>query len=340
METAEYSRLKIELRSELNRTADALYAAVKDGVEGQPLAHLRLRAAAIMEKLESSLALVSGGKKESMLKLDKIAAEIRGFLAELESRDAGVAFPHRERAHDETNVIPEPSTANNSTKPGKALDEESERDESIKIPAIPGHVPVATSQQLLRMSDYTILECYGPVEQERRSLAKVPKLAGINWSLGRPFESTPPEPLEVELDDYTHGVMMPMFDLTILLFEQRLLSALRSAGVDNLDLYDTRLLDPTTGKVWTSYKAVNIIGCVSCANLDESKWSAPSGSPRFDVNFDSLSIDVESASARGLGMFRLGECVSAIVVHDRVRKAITAAGIEHLDFVDPSDWTG
>ena len=151
---------------------------------------------------------------------------------------------------------------------------------------------------------YYILECYGPDEEDRRSLASIPSIEGINWSLGRQFEKPIPNPFEVVLDAESSGLMMPMFKRKVLLFSDDMLKALASAGVDNLELYPALLTDPTSGKKWTNYKAVNIIGLVACADMDKSEWEAPSGSAIIDVDFDSLAID--ESKTRGLLMFRLG----------------------------------
>ena len=37
-------------------------------------------------------------------------------------------------------------------------------------------------------------------------------------------------------------------------------------------------------------------------------------------------------------MFRLAESVMGIVVHESVKQAIEAAGIDTLTFVDPAEW--
>lgn len=133
---------------------------------------------------------------------------------------------------------------------------------------------------------YYILECIGPDDMERRSLAKIPSVDGINWSLGRQFNKPIPAPFEVTLDAEGDGMMMPMFKRKALIFRDDMLEALASAGVDNLEFYPAVLTDPASGRKWTDYKAVNIIGLVACADFEQSEWEAPSGSAIIDVDFD------------------------------------------------------
>jgi hypothetical protein len=108
--------------------------------------------------------------------------------------------------------------------------------------------------------------------------------------------------------------------------------------VDNLDVYDARLFDPQDGKTIDNYKAVNIIGAVAAADLGKSDYSAPSGTALVDTDFDSLVIDEKKA--KGLLMFRLAECVTAIVIDERVKQQLARDRIPHLDFLDPKDWIG
>lgn len=181
---------------------------------------------------------------------------------------------------------------------------------------------------------YYLLECYGPPDQERAAIDRVP--TGLYWNRGIRFDHPVPEPLEVLLDG--DGILMPMFNRGILLFSDDLVRAMREAGVDNIDCYDAVTVDPIGNKRYTNYKAVNIIGLVAAADLSKSQYTAPSGRALIDTDFDSLAID-ESRS-HGMLLFRLAECVSAIVIHSSVREHIERKGIPHLNFVEPESWIG
>ncbi len=181
-----------------------------------------------------------------------------------------------------------------------------------------------------------MMECYGPPDEERASIGRVYDLDGLNWLLGRRIAQRLPSPIRVELDP-DRGLMMPMFDEGILLFSDDLLAALRECGVDNLDEYEVELTNPLTKERHTNYKAINIIGLVSAADLAKSDFKAH-GRPLIDVDFDSLTID--PAKTGDLLLFRLAECVSGIVVHEKVREHVDRRGIRHIDWVEPSSWIG
>jgi hypothetical protein len=187
------------------------------------------------------------------------------------------------------------------------------------------------------MTTHYMLGCFGPEEEDRAAVGEILN-SSLNWQTGSRFEEPPPTPVRVELNPDFPGVMVPMFDSGILLFTNAMLEAVWKAGVDNLDTYEAVISDPTTGQVYTNYKAVNIIGAVAGADLSKSVFQAPSGSPIIDTDFDSLALNEQKV--RGLLMFRLAEAVNGIVVHERVKTRLEQSGIPYLDFTEPASWIG
>jgi hypothetical protein len=188
-----------------------------------------------------------------------------------------------------------------------------------------------------RSSSYFILGCFGPRDADRTTIGTIVNTK-VSWQSGRRFSEPPPQPVLVDLDPQFPGVMVPMFDAGILLFTDAMLSAIHRAGVDNLDIYAAIIRDPLTGKTYHEYKAVNVIGTIAAADLARSEWAAPSGSPIVDTDFDSLALD--ESRIGGALMFRLAENVTAIVIHDTVRRELEAAKIPYLDFHEPKNWMG
>jgi hypothetical protein len=181
---------------------------------------------------------------------------------------------------------------------------------------------------------YYMIECFGPEDQERQAIDTVP--TGFSWNGGAPFTEGPNCPLTVIMDG--DGIMVPMFNRGILLWEDKLIEAVRNAGVKNIDCYDCILVDPVSGIKHQNYKAINIIGLVAAADLSKSICSTPSGIPLIDTDFDSAVIDEQKA--HGLLLFRMAECVSAIVVHESVKNSIEDSGIPYINFVQPENWFG
>ena len=183
---------------------------------------------------------------------------------------------------------------------------------------------------------YYMLECHGPVSPVRVSLRNVPMLDGVSWNSGAMITNPVPSPLRVSISGGPKDVLVPMFQVGMLALRDDVIAAMGDAGVDNLQLFDLVIEDPRTQQELLDYRAVNIVGLVAAADMSKSK--ATGGGPLIDVDFESVAID--ETKARELLLFRLAECVSGIVVHERVKRSIERNGITGLDFVLPGDWGG
>lgn len=108
------------------------------------------------------------------------------------------------------------------------------------------------------------------------------------------------------------------------LMSTRLVQTLTHAGVDNLQLFPARITDPNTGTVYDDYFAVNVIGLVECADMDQSEHM-----PLADLHFF-LELVIEPEKTLGLPLFRLAESPIDIIVHERVAQAIRDANFPEI----------
>ena len=115
-------------------------------------------------------------------------------------------------------------------------------------------------------------------------------------------------------------------------FRDDLIAALEAFGVNNLDKYPVSITDPDDGRVYTNYKAVNIIGVVSAADMSKSKYELSDGIPLIDVAFDELVL--KENEIQNLLMFRLAESLTTILVHESVRNYLIEKGFIHGGFDD------
>lgn len=190
---------------------------------------------------------------------------------------------------------------------------------------------------------YYVLMCFTPWFTKSASIGPAPEVEGVSsWIRGQLIDVPVPQPLQftVEPDEDDRepdepGVLLEMYQDSYVLMTDRLVDALRAAGVDNLQLFDAVISDPHTGSVVSNYKVVNVVGVVACADLGRSTYTA-TGAPLIDVSFDSLVIDEKRAG--GLLLFRLAESLSAIIVHERVKHHLLATGFDMLTFRDPAKY--
>jgi hypothetical protein len=144
----------------------------------------------------------------------------------------------------------------------------------------------------------------------------------------RPWERPPAEPMRLTIESGGETAPFPSFlREPVPLVSKALLSVLRSAGVDNLDVYRSELYYADGRIASDDYYVFNLIGLVKAADLTESTFDTGQPDRLGSMGFDSLTIDTNAA--RGLLMFRLAENVSTIIIHEVVKKAIEAAKI-HL----------
>jgi len=187
--------------------------------------------------------------------------------------------------------------------------------------------------------NYFMLECWGSLEADKTSIGGIPDFGETSWISGQKFaeDEIPDLPIVVELEGDPEDAIVSMYTVGLLLLNDKVIDVLKLAGVDNIDCYPAVINNPNTGKPITDYKAVNIIGAVAAANLDDSNATVH-GKPVIDVDFDGLKIDENKA--KNLKLFRLAECVTGIVIHESVKDLLLENGINDLDFVDPKDWIG
>lgn len=169
-------------------------------------------------------------------------------------------------------------------------------------------------------------------------IASGPENLKGNWYLGRAITDAVPQPLVYTLDPDYGGKPKAMYgEKAIPVMRDDVIAALSGAGVDNIQYFDAVLKDPASGAEYRDYKAFNIVGLVACAD-PASQLMGTSPARMGDTDYAALVID-ESKTGGAL-LFRMAENVSAIVVHERVKQAIEAAGIPGFVFYGPGEWSG
>ena len=183
---------------------------------------------------------------------------------------------------------------------------------------------------------YFVMTCKGVFPSA--VIDRGPEMDDAPWNDGAAIDQNFDVPLTYTLKPKA-GNLKAMYEaLAYPLMSDALIAALRTSGVDNLQLFDARIEDPRTGEVHTNYKAFNVVGVVAAADMMKSVLMGTSDSQMIDVDFESLAID-ESKAAPFL-MFRLAESVSAIIVSEAVRREIERHKIPGMNFYEPSDWSG
>ncbi len=171
-----------------------------------------------------------------------------------------------------------------------------------------------------------------------------PKVDWYYWRKGAllPKAEVVPDPITFLLRPYSKwssddSPHMPAYlRASAPLFRDDFIQALSDAGVDNLITYNCAITDPDNGKVYTNYKAVNVLGLIAAADMDKSNAIVhPNGPPLIDVDFDGLVMDENKTY--GALLFRLAESNNTILVHKSVKKYIESRGYEDIAFYETND---
>ncbi len=159
----------------------------------------------------------------------------------------------------------------------------------------------------------------------------------VSWFGGRRIKEPLPIPLVFRILRESGTWMSAYFGAGMPLMRNDLIRALEKAGVANLECYKARIEDPRTGTVYDDYRAVNVIGVVAAADMELSQYDRSNPSRLVDVDFDGLTI--KEMPTPGL-LFRLAECVSAVIVHDQVRQYVEPLNLPGVAFLQPANWIG
>lgn len=201
------------------------------------------------------------------------------------------------------------------------------------------------------MANYYILDCKPPLEVDHYRLQVGYPANDKRWVEGIIFSDQdtregfhpPDEPIGLNTKADTEDsprVYADLYWIPIPLMSRRLVAAFRAAGVDNLQTFETKLLTVLGDKLLPAdnYLAVNIVGCVTAADLEKSQTNPEVMEKMVSMDFHSLSVD--ESKARGSLIFRMAENVTAVLVHEDVRRHIEAGGITTLTWFAPEEWAG
>jgi hypothetical protein len=201
------------------------------------------------------------------------------------------------------------------------------------------------------MANYFVLSIVAPTTADYYEFEVTGPGRKKHWKYGALFSAQqkdvakqpPPEPFEIRTSpDYVGPkyIYPEMCWHPIPLMSCRLVAALRDAGVDNLQTYETKLVT-TIGEnppPENHYLAVNVVGLVAAADLAKSSTNPDVPDKMISMDFHSLAID--PTKTRDALMFRLAENISAVMVHERVKNVLDQAGFNTLTWYAPEDWAG
>lgn len=142
---------------------------------------------------------------------------------------------------------------------------------------------------------------------------KIDGFDGTSFIVGDFIKEPIPEPLKFSSNATVETPPPDYMEMMIPVMSDRLVDALKSVGVDNLQCFDAIVENPSTGDSWNGFNAVNIIGRIACADLRQSVYDKIGGGL---LGFDWLVVDQDKA--HGALLFRLAEAPGIIIAHKKI----------------------
>lgn len=184
------------------------------------------------------------------------------------------------------------------------------------------------------MSDYFVWESRRrPSEALIAEFPPTQKQFGVSFLVGRRFLVELPE-LEAVMDGEQTGAVTD--DLVVrkhrcLAHSGKLQQVLRTAGVTNIDYYPMRIVNPTTGAVFRSHAAANILDVIHCIDRDASDLEIDDENPENLWYINRLVLLKDRLG--DVPLFRLGERLRTVIVRRDVKEAVERAGITGAMFL-------
>jgi len=170
---------------------------------------------------------------------------------------------------------------------------------------------------------------FNPTAYRTSSLVSEFKFKPSRWITGN-LMGEPQKPLTVEFwQNGGNGQLELLLD-SIPIFSKKLIESLGKSGVDNLQTFPINITARDGEVINEEYLAVNILGCIQCADMELSEYTDRAGEGLLAVNFRKLVID--DKKARGQLMFRLAESASSIIIHESIKQALEESGYQYIQF--------
>jgi len=166
---------------------------------------------------------------------------------------------------------------------------------------------------------------------------------GDQWRTGAQMKEAPA--LTLISDDTRTTKLSDMLlnaaDLHV--YSPKLIATLTAAGVDNLQYFPIAIRHPKKGKPRDDYQVANIVGRMTCVDIEHSNVSyLRSGNIRsveeFKI-FEDRIVPLKGKKSPPL-LFRLGESEFVVLAHEKIRSAFERDGITGAKFIRTEEFVG
>jgi hypothetical protein len=133
----------------------------------------------------------------------------------------------------------------------------------------------------------------------------------------------PPGYINITLSKNSGDFYPDIISSLITLYSNKVKQCLDNCGVDNVDFYPVKIIDPKSNTVNFDYWFANICGRISCIDVENSDTEVD---PLGGLEFESFCID--EAKVNGARIFRLHEDGTLVIVNEVIFNELSKAGLK------------
>ena len=141
-----------------------------------------------------------------------------------------------------------------------------------------------------------------------------------------PSDFQPPLSCQL-LGKFSGGVMSTFYQSPAVIGTKQFHQDLLDSGVDNIEIQPVVISDVVKDITFDNYLLLNIIGRVSCAEMDKSEYTEI-GEGMNTVN----KLVIDGAKTNGLLLFLLAEDTDCIIIHEQVYNHLQTKGYTDIYF--------
>ncbi len=150
----------------------------------------------------------------------------------------------------------------------------------------------------------------------------------VPFSTGHFFPKDFQDPFIVELDpDFIKGEMATLYLDPAVIATKEFYQDLTRLGIDNIEARQVVIQDNINNKRYDNYLLLNIIGRVSCANMEQSDYRTLGDGMNIINN-----LVIDSRKTHGLDFFLVHEDTDCIVISERIYTYLNSKNYGDLYF--------
>ncbi len=145
----------------------------------------------------------------------------------------------------------------------------------------------------------------------------------------------PPSYINITLSKNSGDFYPDIINSLITLYSNKVKQCLDNCGVDNVDYYPAKIIDPKSNAVNTDYWFANICGRISCIDVENSDTKL---NAIGRLKFESFCIDEDKVN--GAKIFRLHELGRLVIVNEDIYNELAKADLKGIILENTRNYDG